>query len=173
MTDHDNLRKKAESGLGAEAELTEMIQHTSAVTAPLAGVIRAEETAADERGTWKIEQGIDVLCRDGDKVGEVVEDHHHPLGPSGLVPRHARLDKEGEGAPPDAHLGLPLDDGRAPGPAHGGADSGIVMKLRATTNLARTISGPGSGEQEITGNRGNLGGSAVPRAEHRPCPTAR
>src|SRR5690606_27069425 len=73
MTDHDNLRKKAESGLGAEAELTEMIQHTSAVTAPLAGVIRAEETAADERGTWKIEQGIDVLCRDGDKVGEVVE----------------------------------------------------------------------------------------------------
>jgi hypothetical protein len=74
MTDHDNAQKsQAGPGLGTEAELTDMIQHNSARTAPLAGVIRAEETAVDERGTWQIEQGIDVLCRDGDKVGEVVE----------------------------------------------------------------------------------------------------
>lgn len=75
MTDHDdNSREsKAGPGLGTEAELTEMIQHNSARATPIAGVIRAEDTAAEERGTWKIEQGADVLCRDGEKVGEVVE----------------------------------------------------------------------------------------------------
>lgn len=74
MTDHDNAQtSQAEPGLGAEAELTDMIQHNRARTAPLAGIVRAEETSADEQGIWKIEQGLDVLCRDGAKVGEVVE----------------------------------------------------------------------------------------------------
>jgi hypothetical protein len=74
VTDHDERQEpKVEPGHRVEAELTDMIQQQSARSRPLAGVIRAEETAAPESGTWKIEQGIDVLCQDGEKIGEVVE----------------------------------------------------------------------------------------------------
>lgn len=75
MTDkqQDNPSPKIEPGRGAGAELTDTIQHERARDAPLAGTIRADETAAPESGTWKIEQGADVTCRDGDKIGEVVD----------------------------------------------------------------------------------------------------
>jgi hypothetical protein len=72
--EHDDSQEpKIEPGLGAEAELTDTIQQESARAAPLAGVIRSEETGAPEGGAWEIEQGADVLCRDGEKIGEVVE----------------------------------------------------------------------------------------------------
>jgi hypothetical protein len=74
VTERDKTQPpKIEPGLGAGAELTDIIQHDSARQVPIAGVIRAEETAAEQSGTWKIEQGSDVLTRDGDKLGEVVE----------------------------------------------------------------------------------------------------
>lgn len=74
MTDHDNQQEpKVEPGRGAEAELTDAIQQESARSMPLAGIIRSEETGAPEGDAWKIEQGADVLCRDGEKIGEVVE----------------------------------------------------------------------------------------------------
>ena len=101
MTDHDTPQKsQAEPGLGTEVELTDMIQHNRARSAPLAGVIRAEETAADGRGTWKIEQGIDVLCRDGDKVGEVVE-----VRPGHLVVEEGFFD------PQDLYIPIELVEG--------------------------------------------------------------
>ena len=81
MSDHDKPQEpKIEPGLGVEAELNELIQQQSAQNVPLAGTIRADETAATGGGTLKIEQGADVLCRDGDKIGEVVE-----IGPGYLV----------------------------------------------------------------------------------------
>ncbi len=74
MTDHDDQQKpKIEQGLGVEAELTDTIQKESARNAALAGVIRAEEIGAEAGGTLNIEQGADVLCQDGEKIGEVVE----------------------------------------------------------------------------------------------------
>lgn len=72
MTD-DQQPPKIETGRDAEAELNDMIQQNSAGKAPLAGTIRGDETGAPKGGTWQIEQGADVLCRDGEKVGEVVE----------------------------------------------------------------------------------------------------
>lgn len=74
MTDHDDQQKpKIEPGLGVEAELTDTIQTESARDAVLAGIIRSEEIGAEPGGTLKIEQGADVLCQDGEKIGEVVE----------------------------------------------------------------------------------------------------
>ena len=74
MTDHDDHQKpKIEQGLGVEAELTDTIQTESARDAVVAGVIRSEEIGAEAGGTLKIEQGADVLCQDGEKIGEVVE----------------------------------------------------------------------------------------------------
>lgn len=74
MTDHDDQQEpKIEQGVGVEAELTDTIQKESARNAALAGVIRAEEIGAEAGGTLKIEQGADVLCQDGEKIGEVVE----------------------------------------------------------------------------------------------------
>ena len=74
MSEHDDQQEpKVEPGLGVEAELTDTIQKESARDAALAGVIRGEETGATSEGPLEIEQGADVLCRDGDKIGEVVE----------------------------------------------------------------------------------------------------
>jgi hypothetical protein len=74
VTDQDNQQEpRIEPGRGAEAELTDMIRHDSARSVPLAGTISAEDTGAEGTGTWPIEQGADVLCRDGEKIGEVVE----------------------------------------------------------------------------------------------------
>jgi hypothetical protein len=71
----DKQPPKVEPGRAAEAELTDTIQHDSAWSVPLAGTVRADETRAGaaDTGTLAIEQGADVLCRDGEKIGEVVE----------------------------------------------------------------------------------------------------
>lgn len=55
--------------------LTDLIHQDRALGRPLAGTIRADETEFDtgDAETWEIEQGTDVLCRDGQKVGEVVD----------------------------------------------------------------------------------------------------
>jgi hypothetical protein len=90
VTDHDDAQQpKVEPGRGVEAELTDTIQKESARSASLAGVIRAEDTAAEAQGTLKIEQGADVLCRDGDKIGEVVE-----VGPGYLVVEEGFFDPQ-------------------------------------------------------------------------------
>ncbi len=74
MTDHDDQQEpKVEPGLGVEAELNETIQEANARRAELAGIIRGEETGAETSGALEIEQGADVLCKEGDKIGEVVE----------------------------------------------------------------------------------------------------
>ena len=59
----------------AESGLTDIIHHERAQGRPLAGTIKAGETAAEGHGagTWQIEQGTDVLCDGGEKIGEVVE----------------------------------------------------------------------------------------------------
>ena len=58
-----------------EAGLTDLIHHDRALARPVAGTINEVETSleTDEPGVWEIEQGTDVLCRDGEKVGEVVD----------------------------------------------------------------------------------------------------
>lgn len=74
MTDRDNTQPpKIEPGRGVEAELTDTIGRTSARKRPLAGTIDVGQTGSTEQGTWKIEQGADVLTRDGDKLGDIVE----------------------------------------------------------------------------------------------------
>lgn len=98
MTDHDNYQEpKVEPGLGAEAELTEIVQRDRARSSPIAGVIRAEDTGMPEEGALKIEQGADVLCQDGDKIGEVVE-----IGPGYLVVEEGFFD------PQDLYIPLEL-----------------------------------------------------------------
>jgi hypothetical protein len=86
----------------SEAGLTDMIHRDHAQGRPLAGTIQARETAIEEEGTgtWQIEQGTDVLCEDGEKVGEVVD-----VMPGYLVVEQGFLD------PTDIYVPLDLIDG--------------------------------------------------------------
>jgi hypothetical protein len=64
-----------QSSRSRKSGLTDLIHHEHAQTRPMAGTIHLNETEleADPAETREIEQGTDVLCRDGDKVGEVVD----------------------------------------------------------------------------------------------------
>ncbi len=104
MTDANHPRSpRGPRGNSAHSGLTELIHHERAVPQPVAGVIHAGETELDldPTETWEIEQGTDVLCEDGDKIGEVVDilpgylvveqgfyDPSDIYVPIGLVARH-------------------------------------------------------------------------------------
>ncbi len=86
-----------------DAGLTDLIHDDRALARPVAGTIEVNETGlgTGDSGTWEIEQGVDVLCRDGEKIGEVVDvmpgymvleqGFFHPRDiyvPIGLIARH-------------------------------------------------------------------------------------
>jgi hypothetical protein len=76
MTDHTNRQPpKPDNGSRPDAELTPFVRQASARGFPMAGTIQSGETAADRdsASVWEIDQGTDVLCRDGEKIGEVVD----------------------------------------------------------------------------------------------------
>lgn len=58
-----------------DAGLTDLIHDDRALARPVAGTINVNETGleTDDTGSWEIEQGTDVVCRDGGKIGEVVD----------------------------------------------------------------------------------------------------
>lgn len=70
-TGQDGLRS-GPAQRNSDAGLTELIQSDRAVAQPVAGTLRCE---ADVSGAsdLEIQQGTDVLCTDGKKIGEVVD----------------------------------------------------------------------------------------------------
>lgn len=75
MTDDPSDTQPPKVRATRHSGLTDLIQQEHALRRPMAGTIRSDETEerADTSETWEIEQGTDVLCRDGEKVGEVVD----------------------------------------------------------------------------------------------------
>lgn len=56
-----------------DAALTDLIHHDRALARPVAGTVRIG--ASDEPNGWdrEVEQGTNVLCKNGEKIGEVVD----------------------------------------------------------------------------------------------------
>ena len=106
MTDKDRKRGQPPQMpvyRNPDAGLTDLIHDDRALARPVAGTINVNETGleTDDTGSWEIEQGTDVVCRDGGKIGEVVDvmpgymvveqGFFHPRDiyvPLGLIGRH-------------------------------------------------------------------------------------
>jgi hypothetical protein len=100
MTDrNDNQPPKVQRDQRPQSGLTDLIHHGHAQSRPMAGTIHADETTleADAAETWEIEQGTDVLCEDGEKIGEVVD----------IIPGHLVVEK-GFYDPTDLYIPIAL-----------------------------------------------------------------
>lgn len=65
---------------GVQSSLNDLIQDDQALSRPVAGRLRSRDTGmgSAEDESWDLEEGTDVLCVQGHKVGEVVgvtDDH--------------------------------------------------------------------------------------------------
>lgn len=55
--------------------LTDLIHHDRAISRPVAGRLNIGETGIEAYSieSWDVEEGTDVLCSQGEKIGEVVD----------------------------------------------------------------------------------------------------
>lgn len=75
MDENDRRQPGVEPGRRRpDPGLTDLIRRDRALSSPMAGRINVGETGLEsyELDTWDIEQGVNVLAEDGEKLGEVV-----------------------------------------------------------------------------------------------------
>ena len=79
MSDRKPRRQSPDTPLrrNADAALTDLIHHDRALARPVAGTIRVGTPDAEsgEHGALdrEVQQGANVLCKNGEKIGEVVD----------------------------------------------------------------------------------------------------
>lgn len=79
MSDRKPRRQSSDTPLrrNTDAALTDLIHHDRALARPVAGTIRigAPDADSDEHGGLdrEVQQGASVLCKNGEKIGEVVD----------------------------------------------------------------------------------------------------
>ncbi len=107
-TSQDDLRPDATQG-NVDGGLTELFQNDRAVAQPVAGSLICE---GDESGNsdLEIQQGTDVLCTDGKKIGEVVDviGNHLVVERGFFVPSDIYVPREAISGHDDAGLYLNL-----------------------------------------------------------------